>query len=480
MELSTSSLLHLFICLLLLGNYGSMAQTRWERHSQCRVEKLNALHPTGRVQSEAGVTEFFDEKSDELRCAGVSAYRRIINRRGLLLPHFSNAPRLVYVIEGRGVAGYVIPGCPESFQIFDWRGTRREKFHGQGQSFSDQHQRLHRFRQGDIIAIPAGIAFWAFNDGESTLVTITVADTSSNVNQLDDNHRQFQLAGSQRGAGVGKPERTSFFDAFSTDMLAWTLGISRELAQKIQREDRRGEIVAVKEDLELVWPYSRKGEEGESRGSREEEEEEEERERRREEEWERERRGNGLEQLFCSLRFIENIDNPIHADVFNPFAGRLNQITSHKLPALHFVQLSAVRVVLQKRASMAPHWNLNAHSLVYVTRGRARVQVVDDRGKAVFDGQLEQGQLLLIPQNFAVLKRADDDGFEYIAFKTSENAIASQVFGKGSIFRGLPEHVVGTAYRLQREEARKIKFARADEVAIFADSSMQPQPMPVA
>ena len=43
-------------------------------------------------------------------------------------------------------------------------------------------------------------------------------------------------------------------------------------------------------------------------------------------------------------------------------------------------------------AIYAPHWNQNAHSVIYVLRGRAQVQVVDDFGQTVLDDELQQEQ----------------------------------------------------------------------------------------
>jgi quercetin dioxygenase-like cupin family protein len=37
---------------------------------------------------------------------------------------------------------------------------------------SDQHQRVHKLRQGDVEALPAGTAHWTYNDGESPLVVV--------------------------------------------------------------------------------------------------------------------------------------------------------------------------------------------------------------------------------------------------------------------------------------------------------------------
>ncbi|KAG6520955.1 hypothetical protein ZIOFF_018020 [Zingiber officinale] len=51
-----------------------------------------------------------------------------------------------------------------------------------------------------------------------------------------------------------------------------------------------------------------------------------------------------------------------------------------------FIQLIATRGVLQWNAISAPHWNIDAHSVVYALRGSCCMQVVDHRVRIVFDG----------------------------------------------------------------------------------------------
>ncbi|KAF2944661.1 cocosin 1-like [Oryza sativa Japonica Group] len=130
--------------------------------------------------------------------------------------------------------------------------------------------------------------------------------------------------------------------------------------------------------------------------------------------------------------------------------------------------MSATRTVLQSNALLTPHWTVNAHIVMYVTAGQGRIQVVDHRGRTVFDGELRQQQILLIPQNFAVAVKARQEGFSWVSFKTSHNAIDSQIAGKRSILRALPVDVVAKAYLLSREESRSLKFNRGDEMAVFS------------
>lgn len=107
-----------------------------------------------------------------------------------------------------------------------------------------------------------------------------------------------------------------------------------------------------------------------------------------------------------------------------------------------------------------PHWNLNAHSVCYATKGRAQVQVVDDFGETIFDDEMREGQLLIVPQNFAMVKRASSEGFEWIAFKTTDNAMISPLAGRTSAIRAFPEEVLANAFQISREDARRLKFSR--------------------
>ena len=73
----------------------------------------------------------------------------------------------------------IFPSCPESFE-------EAEEY---GQEFREQHQKVHELRGGDIITIPAGVGYWYYNNGNTTLVTVILLDTSSFSNQLDRNPR---------------------------------------------------------------------------------------------------------------------------------------------------------------------------------------------------------------------------------------------------------------------------------------------------
>ncbi|MCL7021963.1 hypothetical protein MKW94_000565 [Papaver nudicaule] len=426
--------------------------------SQCQIQSLNAQEPNRRFESEAGVTEFWDQTNEQFDCAGVSATRHVIQPRGLLLPSFANAPRLMYIVQGMGMTGALIPGCPETFHSIQQLSAR-----GQQQRSRDQHQKIRQIKQGDIVALPTGVAHWCYNEGETPLVMVVVHDTSNNANQLDRNLRKFQLAGSQQsqtgtsyqqqqqqqqqqGRGQQEIPTNNIFNGFDVETLAEAFGVSTETARRLQgQNDQRGNIVFVQEGLQVIRPQSQEEEESE----------------------EQYRVANGLEETICSMRLKQNIANPTRADIYSEKGGRITSLNSQKLPILNYIQMSAERGVLYKNALVAPHWHLNAHSVLYVTRGNARVQVVGNAGRQVFNGQLNQGQILVVPQNFAVVKQAGNEGFEWVAFKTNDNAMISPLVGKTSALRAMPADVLMNAYQISREEANRLKNNRREETLIL-------------
>lgn len=218
---------------------------------------------------------------------------------------------------------------------------------------------------------------------------------------------------------------------------------------------------------------------GREQGRQQSQREERERERRGQEERQRGRergrqqspRGqgcqNGVEETLCTMRLTENIGDPSRADVYTPQAGRISTLNSYNLPILGHLRLSAERGVLYNNGIYAPHWNLNAHSIVYVIRGRARTQIVDENGNTLLDNEVRQGQLFVIPQNHAVLTKAGNEGFEYIAFKTNENAQSATLVGKLSLFGALPESVLANAFQVSREEAKNLKY-NTEESTLFS------------
>ncbi|CAI0558963.1 unnamed protein product [Linum tenue] len=459
---SVPCLVSLSLCLLVLSHACS-AQHGWTRVrgeqrrgegyslDECQFSRLSAREPDRRLTSEAGVTDVWDENDDQFRCAGAAALRHTIEERGLLLPAYTNAPKLVYVDQGQGYHGAAIPGCAETFQSQEESQQQQDPRQG----FRDQHQKIRKVREGDVIALPAGVADWFYNDAQTPLVLVQIMDTSNPANQLDNNFRGFQRGESQsqsrRGGSGGQEQRSgNIFQGFDEQFLAEAFNVDTDLARRMKNEnDNRGVIVRVEDRLQFLTPEFSEEERSE---------------------YQRGRPANGVEETFCSARLKQNINDPSRADVYNPRAGRITSVNSHNLPILRSLRLSAQKGHLYQNAIMAPHWNINAHSICYFTRGTGRVQIVDENGRSVFDGEVREGQILTAPHNFAVVKRAGGEGLEWVAFKTNDQAKISQLAGRVSSMRAFPEEVIANSFQVSREEARRLKFNR-DEVTLFSPGS---------
>lgn len=176
------SLVSLSLCLAVLiqGGLAISSRTRVEesyrRQSICQLNRLEALKPDTVIQAEAGKTETWNPSHEQFQCAGVAVLRRTIEPKGLHLPSYTTAPKLIYVVRGRGILGVVFPGCAETFE---------ESQKGQSRGRADRHQKVQQVKEGDIIALPAGVACWSYNNGDQPLVSVSLLDTSNVENQLD-------------------------------------------------------------------------------------------------------------------------------------------------------------------------------------------------------------------------------------------------------------------------------------------------------
>ncbi|RFF77617.1 hypothetical protein DY552_30625 [Klebsiella pneumoniae] len=470
-----------YVLLLFLGCLAQLGrpEPRLGGKTQCNIQKLNAQEPSFRFPSEAGLTEFWDSNNPEFGCAGVEFERNTVQPKGLRLPHYSNVPKFVYVVEGTGVQGTVIPGCAETFesqgesfsggQEQPGKGQEGSKGgqEGQRQRFPDRHQKLRRFQKGDVLILLPGFTQWTYNDGDVPLVTVALLDVANEANQLDLQSRKFFLAGNpQQGGGKEghqgqQQQHRNIFSGFDDQLLADAFNVDLKIIQKLKGpKDKRGSTVRA-EKLQLFLPeYS------------EQEQQPQQQQEQQQQGVGRGWRSNGLEETLCTVKLSENIGLPQEADVFNPRAGRITTVNSQKIPILSSLQLSAERGFLYSNAIFAPHWNINAHSALYVIRGNARIQVVDHKGNKVFDDEVKQGQLIIVPQYFAVIKKAGNEGFEYVAFKTNDNAMINPLVGRLSALRAIPEEVLRSSFQISSEEAEELKYGR-QEALLLSEQSQQ-------
>ncbi|CAK9150006.1 unnamed protein product [Ilex paraguariensis] len=421
---------------------------------QCRIQRISASQPSQRIESEGGVIELWDENEDQFQCAGVAPLKITIQPNALQLPNFHPSPRLLYIQQGEGYAGISRPGCPETYHSQEFRNDRErqeEEGEREGRSRRDQHQRVQRVRRGDILAVPAGEAHWCYNDGDEDLVVIAVNDLNNPANQLDQRQRAFYLAGGLPKGGQqqlhqeqGKQTFENIFRGFDEELLAEALNIPRELARKMQQENDRGLIVNVREGLSMIRP----DEEGQGKSESE--------------------ASNGMEETLCSMKVRTTLNRRTEADIYSRQAGRLNIVNRHKLPILEYLDMSANRGHLFPDALYAPHWSINAHTVVYVNRGDAQVEIVGNNGETVMNERVKQGDLFVIPQYFAATAKAGSNGFKWVSFKTNSLPMNSPLSGYTSVMRAIPLQVITNSYQVSPDEAQNLKLNSGSQTLLLS------------
>ncbi|CAN8306348.1 unnamed protein product [Cochlearia groenlandica] len=436
------TLLFVAVSLLLFFNGNEARQQELPLQQACHFSKINSLEPAHVTKFEAGRMEVWDHTSPELRCAGVTVARVTLESNSIFLPSLFTSPALAYVVQGGGVMGTIASGCAETY-IEEIRGS------GVGggdksRRFEDMHQKLDNFRRGDVFALLAGVTHWWYNRGNSDVVIVIVLDVTNIENQLDQIPRMFQIAGSKKQEQkqpLSWPLGNNTFSGFHPNIIAEAFKIDIQTAKQLQNhKDNRGNIVKANGPLHFGISQSRQSH-------------------------------NGIEETYCTARLHENIDDPERTDFFSTRAGRISTLNSFHLPILRRVRLNAVRGILYSGGMMLPHWTANAQTVLYGTGGQAKVQIVDDNGRSVFNDQVGQGQLVVIPQGFAVGKTAGETGFEWVAFKTNDNAYFNTLSGETSYLRAVPLDVVKEAYGVSEEEAKRIKFSQQETLLAMTSSS---------
>ncbi|KAH6813655.1 hypothetical protein C2S51_022673 [Perilla frutescens var. frutescens] len=431
---------------------------RLSRNQQCRIQRISAVQPHHQIQSEGGLTELWDEMEAQFQCAGVVAMRNTLRPNALSLPNYHPNPRLVYIERGEGFIGVIFPGCAETYhggEQASFEG-RREGEQKEGGRARDSHQEIHRIRQGDIVVLPPGAVHWCHNDGSEDLVAVSINDLNHQSNQLDQKFRAFYLAGgvpSGQGQGQGKQEAGTetfhnIFGAFDAELMAEAFNVSPDIIRRMQAsEEERGLSVMARESMRYIRPEEIREHGRRSSSSS---------------------NGNGLEESFCSMKIMSNLDNTREADVYSRQAGKLNVVDMHKLPILRAVDMSAEKGTLFPNAMLSPDWAMQGHTIVYVTQGNAKVQVVDHKGQSLMNDRVQQGEMFVVPQFFTSTAEAGNEGFEWVAFKTSGFPMRNQVAGYTSALRAMPLQVLTNAYQMSPNEARAIKTNRGSQTFLLS------------
>ncbi|KAG6429107.1 hypothetical protein SASPL_107146 [Salvia splendens] len=332
---------------LLLSSASAYKGGSWQQ-GECDITRINAMEPSFRLQS--GITMPMTSSAPASPCTATPS-----------------APEVFF-----SLSTTMLPCLSMFFKWYLWSDDfwvpKQSPDQGmRSQNFGDRHQQIGFLKQGDVVAIRAGDAHWAYNNGDQDLLVVS-----------------FFLAGKPNWGQEQQKEQLHFHGERRREQKQHEFGN----VFKGMSVERLAEV------FEVIKPPL---------GERE---------------TESSREYNGIDETICSTK--------------------------------------------NKNAIMAPHWLTNAHSILYITRGDKFIQVVNHKG------QVREGQVLVVPQNFAVLKQAGEQGCEWVEFQTNANAMINTLSGRTSALRGLPVDVVANAYQISREEAETIKNSRREALLFSA------------
>ncbi|WCJ38351.1 11S globulin seed storage protein 2 [Euphorbia peplus] len=428
---------------------------------QCQLEMFTSSQPSYKMESDGGFIEMWDPMHDHFQCAGAAAMKLTIRPKSLSLPKFFPFPRLAYIIQGKGMVGINCPGCPETYESEQTSmGGGRTQMGGS----QERHQKIHRVRRGDIVAIPAGASHWSYNDGNEDLVSVSVFYINGKNNHLDQTFRAFMLAGGQssrqeqserpremrgsRGQSQKMLQDTfqNVLSALDEEILAESFNVGTDVVRRMKQNDGMGLIVKCNEDMSMIKPDE-------------------------EEAQEMRRMDNGIEETMCSMKVRYNLETAREADYYTRDAGRINLVNDQKLPILSLMDMSAERGMLMPNAMYTPHWSMTDMRMVYALRGDMELQMVDDNGNTVMEQRVKEGDMFVIPEFYITLARAGSNGCDYISFKTSSKSMQSPMAGSLSMMRAMPVDVIANSYQVSPSQAMQLKMNRDPQTMVFTPTS---------
>ncbi|PWA37825.1 11-S seed storage protein [Artemisia annua] len=160
------------------------------------------------------------------------------------------------------------------------------------------------------------------------------------------------------------------------------------------------------------------------------------------------------------------------ADVVVKGGGIINSLTEKDFSVLVKMGLSATFVRLEGKAIFSPSYAADGSvRAVYVAKGSGQIRVVANEGKPSFDGEVVEGELLILPQFSAASVLANEGGIELFSVITSSKPIFEQLAGNDSVWKALSHEVLQSALNISPELEKLFKKKNENVLAIIPPRS---------
>ena len=129
--------------------------------------------------------------------------------------------------------------------------------------------------------------------------------------------------------------------------------------------------------------------------------------------------------------------------------GTINSLTGKDFPMVVEMGLSARFVRLECEAILAPSYVADGSiQVIYVAKGSGRIRVVGSDGNPSFDGEVGDGELMVVPRFFGVTVITDEGGMELFLIINTSKPVYEQLAGKASVWKALSPVVLQSALNI--------------------------------
>ncbi|KAJ9538080.1 hypothetical protein OSB04_030813 [Centaurea solstitialis] len=277
-------------------------------------------------------------------------------------------------------------------------------------------------KKGDAIPLPRGVVSWWFNGGNTDMTVIYLGETAKA--RVAGEMGYYFLAG-----------HLGFLRGFGSDIVAKLFDLNNKEAKQLISSQPGTFNVKLRNGTEFPSPSE------DVKG-----------------------------------KAYATIDTP-EADVVVKGGGIINSVTETELPALVGMGLSAMFVRLEGKAMFAPSYVANGTGrVIYVAKGSGRIRVVGNEGKPSFDGDVAEGELMVLPHFVAAAVIAYEGGMELFSVINSSNMglgfifdrpIFEQLAGNMSIWKALSSVVLQSALNISPEFEEFFKSKNTDGLMII-------------
>ncbi|KVH93490.1 glycinin G3-like [Cynara cardunculus var. scolymus] len=268
-------------------------------------------------------------------------------------------------------------------------------------------------KKGDAIPLPRGEISWWFNGGNTDLTLIFLCETAKA--QVAGEMGYFFLGGAQ-----------GMLRGFQSDIVAKVFDLNNKEAEDLISSQPGSLIVKLRKGTEFPNPSE-----------------------------------HVKEKVYAAI-------DTLGADVVVEGGGIINSLTEKEFPVLVGMNLSARFVRLEGKAMLAPSYVADGTGqVIYVAKGSGRIRVVGNEGKPSFDGDVKEGELMVLPQFLAASVIADEGGMELFSVINSSKPTFEQLAGNMSVWKKLSSVVLQSTLNINPELEELFKSKNTKSLMII-------------